>query len=31
MNIYEKLKEYFENLIAEKNIQNDDISIYIKT
>lgn len=31
MNIYEKLKEYFDNLIAEKNIQNDDISIYIKT
>ncbi len=30
MNIYEKLRQYFENLIEEKNIQNDDISIYIK-
>ncbi|NWO25656.1 hypothetical protein HW272_08255 [Peptostreptococcaceae bacterium oral taxon 081] len=28
--MYEKLRQYFENLIEEKNIQNDDISIYIK-
>ncbi|WP_455089777.1 hypothetical protein [Peptoanaerobacter stomatis] len=24
------MRQYFENLIEEKNIQNDDISIYIK-